>query len=335
MKVLLAEDDPVTRKLLQVTLTQWGYEVIAVKDGAAAWQVLQRPDAPRLAILDWMMPGLSGLQLCKAVRDAKREMYSYLIILTSKVESADVIQGFDAGADDYLIKPVNPQELRLRVGAGRRVLQLQDELIAAREMLRIQATRDSLTGLMNRGAIVEHFEREMSRTERQSEPIGVAMIDLDHFKKINDTHGHLIGDVVLREAAIKMRKALRTYDEVGRYGGEEFLAVLTLEKPSPSVLWRIGERLRKSVSNSPISTPAGALNVTVSIGIAVSSVADRYSPTDLIQAADKALYRAKDEGRNRLVIYGNEVTPLKSDEAAFQAQPHLHRLINAPLARQK
>jgi two-component system, cell cycle response regulator len=319
MKVLLAEDDAVTRRLLCETLSAWGYDVLAVADGDVAWEILQQPDAPRVAILDWEMPGLNGVGVCRAVREAAREPYQYVILLTARAEVPDVVEGLDAGADDYLSKPVAPPELRSRLGAGRRVLQLQDELIAAREALRLQATRDALTGLMNRGAIVEHLERELARSARQGEPLGVLLADLDHFKHVNDAYGHLTGDEVLREAGRRLRGALRAYDEVGRYGGEEFLVVLSLSRSNLPTLQRIGERLRLAVGELPFDTLIGKLSVSASLGLAVSDETGRMDSAALLQAADKALYRAKHAGRNCLVIAGHEHDPAATGEEDFYA----------------
>lgn len=330
MRVLLADDDLVNRTLLRKTLAEWGYEVVAVADGDEAWHIFQEPNPPRLAILDWMMPGLNGLQLCKAIRAAQREPYTYLLLLTSRTQSADVVEGLEAGADDYITKPVHLAELRARLGAGRRVLQLQDELIAAREALRVQATRDPLTGLWNRGAIIEHLQRELARAERQGDALGALVIDLDHFKQVNDTYGHLTGDEVLRETAQRLRGALRTYDEVGRFGGEEFLAILSLARSGPALHRRICERLRLAVCEVPVGTIVGQIAVTISLGLAVSDVNARLGAEELLHAADQALYGAKRAGRNRFAIAGQESTPPGSPETGQQAERRLLRLASPP-----
>ena len=222
MRVLVAEDDRVSRAILKLNLEKWGYEVVVCTDGLQAWSELQKPDAPRMAILDWMMPGMDGIQLCQAVRGRSEQPYVYILLLTAKSLKEDLLAGLNAGADDYLTKPMDPHELELRLRAGRRILDLQSELIAAREDLHIQATHDSLTGVANRRAVLETLESEVVRAMRQHVPLGVILADLDHFKSINDAHGHAVGDTVLREAASRMVAALRPYDRLGRYGGKNF-----------------------------------------------------------------------------------------------------------------
>ena len=223
MRVLAAEDNPVFQSMLKTMLTKWGYQAVIARSGTEAWRVLESEDAPRLAILDWMMPGMDGLEICRRIRSANREPYIYILLLTARTESQDLIEGMDAGADDYLTKPFNAHELRVRLHAGRRILDLQEELLKAREALREQATHDGLTGLLNRTGILEKLDDELSRASRTGTPVSVLMADLDLFKSINDTRGHLSGDAVLREAACRLKAAARRYDSVGRYGGEEFL----------------------------------------------------------------------------------------------------------------
>jgi two-component system, cell cycle response regulator len=246
VKILLAEDDLVSRRLLEAFLKRYEYEVVVVGDGTQASRLLQEEQGPRLAILDWMMPGMDGPQVCREVRGLQDRPYVYLILLTAKDRKEDIIAGLEAGADDYLTKPFDAHELKARLNAGRRILNLQDQLITAREALRVQATHDSLTGLLNRGAILEVLGRELARSDRLGTSLGVIMADLDHFKHINDTHGHLAGDAVLREAARRMRLCLRSYDVIGRYGGEEFLIVLP-DCDALSTL-SLAERLRECIA---------------------------------------------------------------------------------------
>jgi diguanylate cyclase (GGDEF)-like protein len=311
VRLLIAEDDPVSRRLLEATLTKWGYQVIACPDGTAAWQALQRSDAPSLAILDWMMPGMDGVQVCREVRMRAREPYIYLILLTAKNQKSDIITGLEAGADDYIIKPFDANELRMRLRAGRRILDLQAELIFAREELREQATRDSLTRLWNRAAILEILQRELGRAKRSSTALSIILADLDHFKRINDTYGHLAGDAVLREAARRMRSAIRPYDEIGRYGGEEFLLVLPNCDVSDAIT--LGERLREAVGEEAMLLAEGIIPVTLSLGVMTSDEIEDMQM--FIAAADAALYRAKDSGRNRLELASmtdvRECSPVK------------------------
>jgi two-component system, cell cycle response regulator len=294
LKVLIAEDDPISRRLLEVTLSKWGYEVFACADGWEAWQILQQPEPPSLAILDWMMPRMDGIQVCREVRKQTAEPYVYLILLTARNQKTDIITGLEAGADDYIIKPFDANELRMRLRAGRRILDLQTELIYAREKLRERATSDSLTCLWNRAAILEILQQELERAQRADVTLSILLADLDHFKRINDTYGHLAGDVVLRETAHRMRATIRPYDRIGRYGGEEFLLVLP-DCQVPGAI-ALAERLRLAVGGEGIALAEGMVSVTLSLGIATSEMAGDIP--DLLSAADAALYRAKHHGRN-------------------------------------
>lgn len=305
MKILVAEDDPVSRRLLEVTLSKWGYEVVTCADGQAAWEALKAPDAPQLAILDWMMPLLDGLQVCRNVRNpAERpaEPYVYIILLTAKSQKTDMVTGLEAGADDYLTKPFDAQELRMRLRAGWRILDLLDELVRAREILREQARKDSLTQLCTRATVLELLMHELDRSQRDSAdrdaPVSVVLADLDHFKHINDTYGHLAGDAVLRETAHRMRDAIRPYDSIGRYGGEEFLLVLSNCDTIGAAA--IAERLLQAVRKDTIVLAEATVSVTLSAGVATSGVIQ--DPEALVGAADAALYRAKRGGRNRVEV---------------------------------
>ena len=295
--VLIADDDPVSRRLLQVSLGNAGYRVVMAADGEEALRILNERDCPRLAVLDWMMPAMDGVEVCRAVRGSAREPYLYLILLTAKGQQTEIIEGLEAGADDYITKPFDLQELKARLRSGKRILELQEQLVTAREQLRIQATHDSLTGLFNRMAILEALDREVTRANRENRPVAVMMADLDHFKFINDTHGHQAGDAVLQETARRMLASVRTYDFVGRYGGEEFLVVVPgSDLPAAAEL---AERLRQSVSAQPVCVAGAMISTTLSLGLAVSTGKfDR--PEQLLQQADQALYAAKRAGRNRV-----------------------------------
>ena len=300
MKILIADDEVVSRRTLQATLARWGYDVVVACDGADAWRKLAEQGAPKLAILDWMMPGRDGVDICREIRKRGEELYTYILLLTSKTGKHDMIDGLDAGADDYVTKPFDPQELKVRLRAGLRILDLQDQLIAARETLREQATHDSLTGLWNHAAILHILDGELARAQRQGSTVGVVMADLDLFKSVNDVHGHLAGDTVLRETALRISASMRPYDEVGRYGGEEFLIVAPgCDVPDAA---RLAERLRACIAEKPIDTHEGAVHVTMSLGVTASSASNEGDVVRLIGSADAALYRAKSEGRNRVLL---------------------------------
>ena len=268
--------------------------------------MLQRPNTADLLILDWIMPGVDGIELCRRIRAIQQDRYRYILLVSGKDDKQDVVSGLEAGADDYLTKPFDIRELRARVRAGTRILTLQHELIQAREALRFQATHDDLTGLWSRGTTLHLLKGELERGLRSHTPTGILMIDVDHFKRVNDTHGHLNGDMVLIEAARRIDRSVRIYDFVGRYGGEEFLVVLsncTMED-----LQKIAERARRAFVDAPITMNAGEVSVTVSVGgvMALSEVRE----LELLSAADSALYEAKRTGRDRVVIgtcEGNQI----------------------------
>jgi diguanylate cyclase (GGDEF)-like protein len=304
LKVLLAEDARFARQLLQAALAGWGYEVVLAEDGEQAWRALQGADAPSIALLDWMMPGLDGLEVCRKVREAGREPYTYIILLTGRDRQQDVVEGLAAGADDYLRKPFDNLELEARIRTGRRIVELHGELIAAREALREQATTDLLTGLANRRTILETLGRELERCRRSATACAILFADLDHFKQVNDTHGHAAGDEVLRQVASTMRLILRPYDLVGRYGGEEFVVVLA--GCDAAGARGAAERLRASVAGTAIAVGGALLRVTCSLGIAVGDRDRGWDRERLLNAADAALYRAKRAGRDRIVVAGED-----------------------------
>jgi len=300
MNILVADDDQISLRLLEATLIKWGYDVITCRDGEEAWSELQKDDAPALVILDWMMPGLDGLDLCRRIRRLQSECYCYVILLTAKTEKEDLIEGLEAGADDYLTKPFNRQELQVRLRAGRRILELQHALIVARDQMKELASHDTLTGLWNRGEIFRLLDKELERSLREKYSVTVVMADLDHFKRINDTYGHLAGDSVLRHIADRLRISLRQYDTIGRYGGEEFLIVVPDCDGEQAVA--LAERVRLAVGSAPINTPDGMLDVTLSLGVASSQQFSGAGSEQLVGAADAALYRAKLGGRNRVEL---------------------------------
>jgi diguanylate cyclase (GGDEF)-like protein len=302
MKVLVADDDPVSLRLLESSLSRWGYDVVKARDGLDALRILQEEDPPKLLVLDWMMPGLDGLQLCQRIRDRQNEPYTYILLLTGKKAKADVVQGLDAGADDYIAKPFDPDELQVRLRTGKRILYLQEQLISAREALREQATHDPLTGLWNHGAIVEILATELARQKRHGGSLGVLLADIDHFKQINDVHGHLVGDAVLQHAATTMRNATRRYDATGRLGGEEFLIVLPGCNQTNAMSH--AERMRREIEQTVIETSRGVVSITASLGVTTCEPGFDGDVTQMIRTADAALYQAKREGRNR-VCYGD------------------------------
>lgn len=299
VRVLAAEDNPLFQSVLRNMLTKWGYDAVVAQNGKEAWQVLRSPDAPRLAILDWMMPGMDGVEVCRRVRAEIREPYIYILLLTARTEAQDLVEGMEAGADDYLTKPFNAHELRVRLRAGRRILDLQEQLLLTQAALREQATHDSLTGLRNRPSILEALHAELARAAREAQPIAVLMVDLDRFKDVNDTYGHLAGDCVLRETARRMKAAVRCYDAVGRYGGEEFLIVLPGTEAQAARSH--ADRIRDALGSEPFALLNGSpIQVTCSIGISCYRPPLPLDTDSLIRDADLALYHAKNAGRDRV-----------------------------------
>ncbi len=305
MKVLIADDSIVSRHMLEATVRKWGYEPVVACDGQEAWDILQRPDAPQLAILDWVMPQLTGPEVCRLTRQQQNDHYTYMLLLTSKNQREDLIEGMDAGADDYVTKPFNHHELQVRLRAGRRIVDLQSELLITQAALRQQATHDALTKVFNRHSIFEVLDRELLRAEREGLPIGVALLDIDFFKSVNDTYGHIAGDAVLCEAARRIKASIRSYDSLGRYGGEEFLIILP--GCDESCTRSQSERIRKSLAAEPMPIHEDAhsdvsLALTASFGSTTALPGRRVTAETLLRIADECLYEAKRAGRNRVVF---------------------------------
>lgn len=285
--------------MLRSALAHWGYEVVLAENGEQAWEILAEPDPPPMAILDWVMPHMTGPEVCRRVRETHREPYTYILLLTSKNTKGETVEGLEAGADDYIVKPFDQHELQVRLRAGKRIIDLQIDLLQAREELRERANKDLLTMLPNRPAISSALEQEISRCHRDRRTVGIILLDIDHFKKINDTYGHFAGDAVLRETAARLRSNMRPYDQVGRYGGEEFLVVLPncdLEQAKNQA-----ERMRQKLHATTMLVDAAELRVSASFGVTVSDAAERDQDV-FVRVADEALYRAKASGRNCVQI---------------------------------
>jgi len=299
MQALVVEDSAVYRKLIGDHLRSWGFGVTLAVSGSEAWQILEKPDSPKLVLLDWVLPDLDGIELCKRIRQAGSSgPYVYVILLTSNEGQQNMLDALQAGADDYLVKPFDELELKARLLVGKRILDLQEELVSARESMRHAATHDSLTGLMNRGEILVMLERELERSRRERAPLAVILGDIDHFKSVNDTFGHLFGDEALREIGRRLRAQIRVYDGVGRYGGEEFLMVLP-NCDLPNAQLRANE-LREIIASTPVVCSGEERLITMSMGIAVSVCEGKNEVERLLNQADAGLYAAKEKGRNRI-----------------------------------
>ena len=305
MKILIADDDVVTCRKLEASLSECGHEIVLCSNGTDAGKILQEPDAPKLAILDWMMPGMEGPEICLRVRQLETDRYTYMILLTVRIDQSDIIYGINSGADDYITKPFDMMELKARLNAAMRNLKVHEDLLAAQEMLRAEAMRDGLTGVQNHVAIMETVKQEIDRSVRERTEIGVAIIDLDKFKSVNDTHGHLFGDEVLREVVQRIKNNLRSYDTIGRCGGDEFLIVM----PDCSIAEAqvVAERIREVILQTPVVADQKEFSQSISIGIATTKDVTFTKPNELIQNADEALYAAKRAGRNRVVAYSPDL----------------------------
>jgi two-component system cell cycle response regulator len=296
VKILIADDELMSRTLLQKTLERAGYEVTAVENGRLAAVQLSTVDGPRLALLDWVMPELDGPGVCREVRKREGQSYVYMVLLTSKESKQDIVTGLESGADDYLTKPFDPEELKARLRTGLRILNLEDRLVEAREQMRFQATHDGLTTLWNRVVILDLLGRELVRSRRERISTVILLGDLDHFKSVNDTYGHLAGDEVLRETSKRLLSSVRSYDFVGRYGGEEFLVVLNNCHPAHAL--SRGQQICRTIAGTPVQSASAAIPITMSFGLLISQEWDALPMEELLQHADAALYAAKAAGRN-------------------------------------
>lgn len=287
MNILVAEDDMIFRRLLEAALTGWGYRVTLARDGNEAWRALQSTDRPQLAILDWMMPGLEGIEVCRRLRASEGGMYVYVLLLTAKERKQDLVEGLRAGADDFLSKPFDHVELEARLRTGRRIVELEQRLT-------FQALHDPLTGAMNRAGVLDSLRRDVARSMRDGAPVSVIMADLDHFKAVNDSRGHAAGDSVLVEATRRFRAAVRPHDIVARWGGEEFLMVLPACAREDAM--SAAERIREAIAEQPFEVGGAPIPLTVSLGVSTG----RDAHESLVQGADAALYAAKEGGRDRV-----------------------------------
>lgn len=289
MKILIADDDLTSRLILKALLLKQGHEVTVTCDGAEAWFEMQKKGSPRLVILDWIMPKINGVDLCRMAREKCETSSNYIILLTALNSKQNLLEGLQAGADDYLSKPFDDDILKARIGVGERVITLQLQL-------QKQASTDVLTSLANRRAGLLSLKGELNRASRDTHGIAVGIIDIDYFKRINDTYGHLTGDDVLREFGLRLRSVVRSYDQACRYGGEEFLLIMPGGDVSTSLRW---ERIKLAVTKTTFKTRSGPLKVTLSLGYSWDF--GENSVDTIIAAADRALYEAKANGRDQVV----------------------------------
>ena len=299
--ILVVDDDPVSRTLLERILIRAGYKVTAVENGREALRTLNE-NFFSIVISDWMMPEMDGIELCKAIRNTDFPGYIFFILITSRDAKDDLVLGLEAGADDYLTKPFNHAELKARLNTAERILKLEKSLKEANEAIRLLSITDPLTNSYNRGYLIQRLPQEISRAQRHGRPLSLIMSDLDHFKMINDEYGHQAGDIVLKKFVDSIKGKIRQgIDWLARYGGEEFILVLPeTDLKGASIL---AERLRNVVSENVIYIGETQLRITASFGVTCldsGKITDKASPESMIKEADACLYVAKQEGRNRV-----------------------------------
>lgn len=301
--ILIAEDDLTSRMVMEGFISKMGYEPISAEDGKQAWEILQKPDAPALALLDWEMPEMDGLEVVSRVREKLQHRFFYLIMVTGKSTRDEIIEGISMGADDYVVKPFDSKELGVRIRAGLRIVELQRELVKANIKLNELARTDGLTGFYNRVVLYQDLGKRFEN--RQYSPVSVSfcMVDIDNFKHVNDDYGHDAGDAVLKQFAERIKGLLRQGDIVCRMGGEEFLLIAPETDESKGKM--VAERVRKIIAETPFLLPSGEMiPVTCSLGVHTSLVKDSKSSFDSqIKKADKALYKSKADGRNRVTVF--------------------------------
>lgn len=311
--VLVVEDEPVSRLRLVKTLAKAGYEVVAVENGRQAVGAMEKRHFP-LVLTDWMMPGMDGLQLCRWIRERPAQGYVFVVLLTARDNKSDMIQGLEAGADDYLIKPFIPAELFARLKTGRRFLEQERSLQLACEAIRRLSKTDPLTGCYNRGYLNERLPQEVLRARRFQHCLSLVICDIDHFKRVNDTYGHPAGDQVLIAFVGWIQGAIRNHvDWLARYGGEEFVMILPETDLTGAAC--MARRLLKGVSERDLQVGAERIRITVSMGVTgfgPQTPEDLISPENLVHQADRGLYLSKSQGRNRVSVMPLE--PVTRDE---------------------
>lgn len=302
LRILIAEDDLTARTILTGVIKKWGYEPVVVNDGLAAWEVMQKSDSPRLAILDWVMPGLEGPEVIQRLRAIKEDQPAYIILLTSKDEIESLLSGLESGANDYIKKPFSNEELLARIRVGQRSIELQSNLYETQKKLEHLATHDPLLGILNRRAILEQLKKELARFTREKnlkkcQGLRIGYFDIDNFKGINDHYGHKTGDDVLLHVVNIVNSQLREYDTFGRLGGDEFLIIAPdINGEKQNTLF---DRITNSIADCKIKTEKGEVSITVSMG--VSTAQNDRTEDQLLSKADEAMYLAKREGGNRII----------------------------------
>jgi two-component system, cell cycle response regulator len=291
MKVLVTDPDPASAVFLRNALSDWGHEVAIAQDMPAIWEALYQTDDPLIAIVDCSAPGLDGLDVFRNIRATIKNRNVYLILLASSNDPAYLTEAIEAGANNYITRTAGQADLRICIATAQRLLELE-------HALSVRTNRDALTGLYNRGAVMDQLKKEMMRCQRERTPLSIVFTDLDRLQEINDRNGHLVGDAVLQEVSRRLGNALRPYDHLGRYGDDELVTILP--KCSSAGALEVAERARIVVAACPIKSEAGELLATISSVTATVSGTKDVAPHTLLQIAETAMHRAKEGGRNRV-----------------------------------
>ena len=298
-KILIVDDDALTMRGLMEALDGCGYSIETANDGVQAVEKV-RTAPPDLIILDVVMPKMNGLEVCRIIKSTT-ESFIPIILVTVKGDVDSKVTGLKLGADDYVAKPFNALELQARVASMLRIKALQDKIVAKRQELEALSVTDELTGLLNHRAMQQRLRDEFMRAQRYNEPLAVIMIDVDHFKRINDTLGHLYGDKVLSSLGKILSKSVREFDVVARYGGDEFLVILPQTHFSGSLA--VAERIWRAVCAETVQSPKENIALSISVGVSFFPNKNVAAVEDLVGFADQALYQAKSEGRNRICLH--------------------------------
>jgi diguanylate cyclase (GGDEF)-like protein len=306
MQILIVEDDPISRKILARTVAAWGHEVMVAEHGMEAWEICQQEEI-KLVIADWMMPEMSGIELCQKIRNSGMSGYIYFILLTGKDKREDLIEGLRSGADDYVAKPFDFDELRVRLRAGERIIRLEKELNdknkvmkELNDQLELLAMTDPLMEIGNRRAFYETILKSHQRSCRYAYSYGIIMIDIDNFKKYNDTYGHTEGDNVLKKVAGSLKETIRCSDEIFRWGGEEIVIVLTEQSMEKTLF--VAEKLCREIEALQIEHKGcdiGCITISAGVSAFINNCNDKEWKT-VLERADRGLYKAKESGRNRV-----------------------------------
>lgn len=304
LQILVADDDSISRDRVIHQISRLGHQVTECEDGLNTWCCVHSSSPPDMIIMDWNMPGMTGVEVCRRIRQKKSLQYTYIIMLTARSGYENIIKGMESGADDFISKPFRLEEFKVRLRAGERIIRLNRQMRRAHGCLELLASRDPLTGLWNRAYILNFLEKELARSLRNRTSLFVSIMDVDHFKRINDTLGHPSGDLVLKEMAERLQGALREQDYVGRFGGEEFLLILT--ETGSSSLEQVARRYVELISSKPYKVDDKNLRLSASFGWFRMDTGIEFNVKDIICKADRALYKAKSNGRNRFEIAEND-----------------------------